>query len=148
MTDGTTDFNPEHIEQFTMNMRFLAQDTSTGKEDEDKFELTIKSSKQSRSDLCLTAFDDLTLVDPMQGMREYMILDDEVENWQPFYIESRLDGLENLGDCRHQLTMVVEYQKLSETWAEIWNEKKPEHNGENIYVDISDTYSVLMVNLD
>jgi hypothetical protein len=59
--------------------------------------------------MCLNALDALTLVDPMGGVRDYKVAEDGTENWQFFYIESRVDGLANVGDCQHQLTMAIDY---------------------------------------
>jgi hypothetical protein len=139
----------EDAKSFSMKMRFLAIEVTTEKEAHDEFELTVKSSEQDRSDMCLNALDALTLVDPMSGIRDYKVTEDGTEDWQFFYIESRVDGIDNVGDCQHQLTMAIDYQKPSGTWVELWNEKKSmEYPDKNLRVEMNSTYTKLYVNMN
>jgi hypothetical protein len=104
--------------------------------------------------LCANDFSDLNLTDAISVNRDYQVTEAGLENWQHYYIEDKLVGYDNLGECQEQMTMVVEYQKLSGTWVELWNYREsssdPEYNREHesIYVEVLDTYKKLWLRLN
>jgi hypothetical protein len=103
-----------------MQMRFVAYDPIANTTAEDYFMLEVQGTQQDRSDLCDSEFSSLTIIDPMSGNRDYQILEDGEENWQSFYIDSVVDGLDTLKECRWEMYMALEYQSGG-VWKELWS---------------------------
>jgi hypothetical protein len=134
-TSGTT--MQDDMSMMKMQMRFVAYDPIANVTAEDPFMIEIQGTEQDRSDLCQSNFDALTIVDPMSGNRDYQILEDGVENWQFFYIDSTVGGIDDLKECRWEMYMALDYN-VGGVWKELWSDMKPSTDGLNVYIEEDD----------
>jgi hypothetical protein len=99
----------ENPESFELQLRFVAFDVTNGKEQFDEFTVVIESSMETKDELCMQDFANLSITDAMTGDRYYQITEDE--HWQEYYVESVVAGFENfnLPECEKKLALAIDY---------------------------------------